>query len=181
MKIPAVSNKVVVASFSTIWLALAAGLILLMSGAGCGIIPMASDFRGRWVGEPGQGEAEAITMARYGLPFEALYDIELLWVEPDQQDCPNGEFGWQSSPGDCVQGNVWWSYRVVQVAYRPGMKMSETALEHELGHVAAHLVGRPDPDHYGPFFCDPGDSPPCLTKGHGIVGSAEREVAAAGY
>jgi len=89
----------------------------------------------------------------YGLPREKLPRI--MWVTGAKLNCHDGD-GWLDANGQCVAGNSWRDSYTSAVAYRPGMKLAESALPHELGHVLLWTQGKDDPNHESQIFAPGG-------------------------
>lgn len=100
------------------------------------------------------------------------------WYAPD--DCGAGAI--HAADGECVFG-----FRiddVVVLSTQGDLPMRETALAHELGHLASlERDGTSDNAcHNGRFYRDPGDVRDCKIPNdqHGLVGAANRALAALG-
>ena len=97
--------------------------------------------------KPRQDEAVALVLGIYG-SGGAHPDIE--WAEGGNLDCTvtsNGKRGF-TTPRGCLEGWTWLPWET-SVAYREGDRFSDTALAHELQHVAQLRRFRLDPEHRG--------------------------------
>lgn len=116
-------------------------LVLLSVFAGCYLPP------GEFGDKDGQDDAVPLVMARYGSDARP----HVAWAEGVDLDCTvpsNGKLGF-STPDGCMEGWTW-NPLYVSVAWRPGDRMADTALPHELAHLALLRKRKVDREHRRP-------------------------------
>lgn len=108
-------------------------VLLLAFLVGCYLPPGAPDP------QPGEAEAVAAAMGFYGSDARP----KVFWAEGADLDCivpSNGKRGF-STPEGCLEGWTW-NPLYVTAALRPGDRLCDTALAHELAHnvLLRHFV-----------------------------------------
>ncbi len=146
-------------------------VVLLLAVVGCGYQPDPAKV----VTDPARsGEATAIVVKAFAISHPpAVY-----WYAPDDRCHP----GITDPEGECVFG-----FRVddvVVLSTQNGIHMSQTALAHELGHLASleHDGTSDKACHDGRYFKDQGDVMDCKIPSdqRGLVGAANRMLEAMG-
>jgi len=146
-------------------------VVLLLAAVGCGYHP----DQAKVVPAPERAdEATALVVKAFAISHPpAVY-----WYAPDDGCHP----GITDPEGECVFG-----FRVDDTAVlstQNGVPMSQTALAHELGHLASleHDGTSDNACHNGRYFKDPGDAQDCKIPSdqRGLVGSANRMLEAMG-
>jgi len=126
---------------------------------------------------PAPARADEATAA-VAQAFAISYPPAVFWYDPD--DCGAGAI--HDPEGECVFGFRF--DRIVVLSTQRGVPLHETALAHELGHLASlERDGTSDHDHVSRFYLDawqtpePGKIP---DDQHGLVGEQNRALTARG-
>jgi hypothetical protein len=106
---------------------------------------------------PGPGPAASDLKRALVIIWNQIYDMHdslptIRWVTGTDLNCAKGT-GWMDKFDGCVAGLSWPDSKMMLVAWYLGLKISDSALAHELCHHYLYRTGQdPDSGHTGPAF-----------------------------